>query len=177
VIHRFFNTSPISPSGRYAALTRLPFEDKYPSPGDIAEIVIVDLHTGEHRIVAETRGWDTQLGAQTQWGTGDNELYFNDLDPAGWQPYGVRMNPHTGETRRLEGTIYMISPDGTAAASACLRRIGATQAGYGVLVPPSHIPVNRGAPADDGVYVTDLTSGKASLLISTGHCEQRGRDR
>ena len=166
VIHRFFNTSPISPSGRYAALTRLPFEDAYPAPGDVAEIVVVDLREGTHRVVAETRGWDTQLGAQTQWGTSDDELYFNDLDPADWVPYGVRMNPHTGEARRLEGTIYMVSPDGTAAVSACLRRIGATQAGYGVLVPASHIPVNRGAPADDGVYVTDLASGKTSLLIS-----------
>src|SRR5690554_3587457 len=34
IMHRFFGTSPISPSGRYLALFRVPFEDHTPEPGD-----------------------------------------------------------------------------------------------------------------------------------------------
>ena len=41
--HRFFDTSPFSPSGRYMGLTRMPFEDRMPQPGDAAEVVLVDI--------------------------------------------------------------------------------------------------------------------------------------
>ncbi len=57
VIHRFFDSSPFSPSGRYIALTRIPREDRYPRPGEVAEVVLVDLETGQERTVAETIGW------------------------------------------------------------------------------------------------------------------------
>ena len=98
VIHRFFDTSPFSPSGRYLALTRLPYEDHLPMPGDAAEVILVDLNTSEEQVVAETHGWDTQLGAQTQWGADDSQLFFNDLDTRSWQPFGV-WPPQAGVVR------------------------------------------------------------------------------
>ncbi len=57
-IHRFFDTSPISPSGRYMALFRMPQEEKTPCPGEIGEVIVVDLKTGEEQIVATTAGWE-----------------------------------------------------------------------------------------------------------------------
>lgn len=165
-IHRFFDTSPFSPSGRFLGLTRLPFEDRLPSPGDVAEIVVVDLATGTERVVADSRGWDTQLGAQVQWGRTDAELLFNDLDTATWEPFGISLDPFSGARRSLEGPIYMVSPDGKWAASPCLLRTGATQPGYGVIVPSGRIPANRGAPVDDGVYLTNIDSGKCKLHVS-----------
>lgn len=66
--HRFFDTSPISPGGRWLALSRLRREDRMPLPGDPAEVVLVDLRDGRTTVVAESRAWDTQLGAQVQWG-------------------------------------------------------------------------------------------------------------
>jgi len=167
-IHRFYDTSPISPSGRYLAVTRLPFEDRLPSPGDVADIVVVDLVEGGHRIVARTRGWDSQLGAQAQWGSEDAALYYNDVDPGRWTPFGVRFNVFTGESRPLKGTVYMVAPDGRSVASPCLRRMSRTQRGYGVVVPDEHVPENRAdRPAeDDGITITDAATGRARLLVS-----------
>ena len=165
-IHRFYDSPPFSPSGRYMALTRLPFEDRRPKPGEPAEIAVVDLVTGETRTVADTRGWDVQLGAQAQWGADDRTLLYNDLDPGEWIPYGVRLDPVSGERRRLGGTVYAVSPDSRWMASPCLRRTATTQAGYGVVVPRERIPENRGAPPDDGIYLTDLDSGESRLLVS-----------
>lgn len=165
-IHRYYDSSPFSPSGRYMAVTRLPFEDRRPKPGEIAEIAVIDLVTGELRTVAETRGWDVQLGAHTQWGADDRTLLFNDLEVRDWMPYGVRLDLQTGESRRLGGTIYSVSPDGRWAASPCLRRMAVTQQGYGVVVPRQYIPENRGASADDGIWITDLQSGHSRLLVS-----------
>ncbi|MHC4701747.1 MAG: TolB family protein [Planctomycetota bacterium] len=166
VFHRFHSSCPFSPSGRYLALTRLPREDKTPEPGDLAEIVLIDLMTGKPRVVAETRGADTQLGAQAQWGADDSSLFFNDIDVKTWRPFGVKMDPATGKKKRLAGTVYMVSTDGKWAASPCLRRISYTQMGYGVLVPPEHIPVNRGAVDNDGLYVTNTETGEVRMIAS-----------
>lgn len=163
-VHRFFDASSISPSGRYVGVTRLRFEDRMPKPGDSADVVLVDLEAGTEQVVAKTRGWDTQLGAQVQWGADDSQLFFNDLDPQTWHPFGVRYDPETGDRKELDGTVYMVSRDGKWAASPCLRRIGRTQAGYGVLVPD--VPENRGAPDDDGLFVTDTETGVCKLLVS-----------
>jgi len=165
-IHRFFDTSPISPSGRYVGLTRFPFEDHGPAPGDVAEIVLVDLETGQTEVVAESRLWDTQAGAQVQWGASDSELFYNDLDTATWRPFAVKLDPLSGVKKALEGAVYMASRDGKYVASPDLLRNSRTQLGYGGSVPPEYLPVNRGAPADDGVYVTDTTSGECRLIAS-----------
>jgi hypothetical protein len=76
------------------------------------------------------------------------------------------MDPIAGTQRKLGYTVYAVSPDGKWAASACLRRIGLTQAGYGVIVPASHVPVNHGAADDDGVYVTDTVTGASRMIAS-----------
>ena len=165
-IHRFFDTSPFSPSGRFLALTRLPYEDRVPSPGDSADVILVDLQAGSERVVARTCGWDTQLGAQAQWGMDDTELFFNDLNTSDWKPFGVRMNPETDDRKDLDGTVYMVSPDGRLAASPSFLKMGITQLGYGVITPPDQVAPNSGAPEDDGIFVTDTDTGKTRLLVS-----------
>ena len=177
--HRFFDTSPISPSGRFLAVTRFAPKDRMPVPGEPAEVVLFDLQKGGHRVVAETHGWDTQLGAQVQWGRDDTQLFFNDMDITAWRPFGVLMNPQTNARRRLDGTVYMVSMDGRLAISPCLLRTGRTQAGYGVLAPPNAVPSNQGAPDDDGIYITDTETGQCRLLVSLAEilqtCMEAGR--
>ena len=171
--HRFFDTSPVSPSGRYVALTRLRDEARAPGPGDVAEVVVVDLESGETKTVAETRGFDGQLGAQAQWGPTDHDLYFNDMDVETWRPYAVRLDVLTGERTELDGTVYMVSPDGTKLAAPCLKRTALTQAGYGVVVPQAVLPLNDPADEDDGLYITDTATGEVRLLVSFAQmCDQ-----
>jgi hypothetical protein len=165
-IHRFHDSSPFSPSGRYLGVTRFPFEDRLPLPGSVADVLVVDLVTGEIREVAKTRGWDTQLGAQVQWGADDRSLYFNDVDVDEWLPYGVRLDPQTGARQRLAGTVYSLSPDGTTSASPCLRRMQRTQRGYGVMVPDDYAPLNPNVSTEDGLYLTDTSTGATRLLVS-----------
>lgn len=164
--HRFFNTSPISPSGRYLAVTRLLHEDRLSAPGEQAEVVLVDLKTGKSRVLAKTRGFDSQLGAQAQWGATDNELFFNDLEMKYWHGFGVRMDPLSGKRQNLEGPVFEVSQNGRYAAGICLLRSGLTQRGYGVVVPAEVMPWNTGAADDDGVYLSDTATGKCRLIAS-----------
>lgn len=175
--HRFFDSSPISPSGRYLAVTRMDNELRVPTPGEPAEIVVVDLLSGESAVVATTYGWDTQLGAQVQWGADDRQLFFNDMDLARWQPFGKVIDPLGGDVRRINGTVYMVSPDGKWSASPCLLRTGVTQPGYGVQVPPGRPPINRGAARDDGLYMTDTATGHCRLVASFARIVSDARPR
>jgi hypothetical protein len=166
VIHRFFDTSPFSPSGRYMALFRMPIEDRNPNPGEAGQIILVDLITGEEKVLAETCGWETQVGANVQWGTDDSQLYYNNCDTSNWKAFGVKLNPFTGEAVKLEGGVFMVSPDGRYSATTCPVRARCTQQGYGVIVPDTHLPLNTEIPEDDGLYITDNETGKCRLLIS-----------
>ncbi|MDD5349794.1 MAG: hypothetical protein PHQ12_06250 [Chthoniobacteraceae bacterium] len=165
-LHRFFDTSPISPSGRYLAVFQFPFEDRRPLPGEAGRVRVIDLETGENRAVAETCGWETQMGANINWGASDHELYFNDVDTGTWAPFAWKLDPLTGARQRMEGTVYHASPDGRWLISSNLAATGKTQPGYGVVVPREKVRTNVGAVDDDGFFLTDTATGKRRLLAS-----------
>jgi len=166
IIHRFFDTSPISPSGRYVGLFRLPNENRKPQPGQTGDVVLVDLHTGRERTLAQTRGWETQMGANVQWGRTDADLFFNDVDPATWKPFAVHFNPLTGASRRLGGTVFTVSPDGSQLTSYNLVSSRLIQVGYGVVVPDEFTPRNHGPVAHDGLFLTDIATGRERMIAS-----------
>ena len=166
IIHRFFDTSPISPSGRYMALCRIPYEDHNAIAGDTAEIVLCDLQTGEERVLYHTHGWETQVGANVQWGATDETLVFNDIIPGEWKPFMVRMQPFTGKCVRMGCGVFMLSPDGKQALTHNLNCSRLTQYGYGVTVPDAFLPHNGLYPADDGFYLTDLDTGECRMAVS-----------
>ena len=164
--HRFFDTSPLSPSGRYLAALRMPDEGRLNGPGEAADVVLVDLATGTESVVASTIGWEPQLGANINWGVDDHTLVFNDVDRATWTPQLVRLDPLRGRSERTPGGVYHVSPDGRFAAAASLERMRRTQIGYGVVLPDEHVGLNHGAPEDDGLFITDLANGRRTLVVS-----------
>lgn len=166
VIHRFFDTSPLSPSGRYLALFRFPQETRSPKPGEVGEVILIDRQTGKERVVAQSRGWETQLGANVQWGNTDEALYFNDVDTTTWNAFAVQLNPLTGKARRMGGTVFMASADGTKLASYNLLASRRAQVGYGVVVPDAKAPCNIGPVATDGLDITDTRTGIVKRIVT-----------
>ncbi|MCC5839479.1 MAG: hypothetical protein JJT96_05075 [Opitutales bacterium] len=165
-IHRFFDTAPISPSGRYLAVFQLPFEDRQPEPGETGRVRVIDLQTGENRIVGETCGWEPQMGANVNWGGSDNELYFNDVDTVSWMPFAWKVDPLSGKRQKMEGTVYHASPKGRWLISANMTTMRRTQPGYGVCVPLEKMRWNRVPAKDDGFYLTNTATGKTHLIAS-----------
>lgn len=166
VIHRFYDTSPISPTGRYIALTEFPYDDRLPAPGDCARVFVVDLTTANEIYSTYTAAWDTQVGAHVQWGLSDNQLFFNRMDEVRWRPYGVMVQLDKHVETKFDDTIYVVSPDGSRALTPCLKRIGLAQPGYGVITPDHTIRRNSGAPDDDGLHIVDTSTGRSRLLVS-----------
>ena len=172
-MHRFFDTCPVSPSGRYIALLKLPFEDHEALPGETAEIVVIDLQTGVEKIVDETAGWEFQLGANINWGVNDDLLFYSDVNTGDWTPHCVKLNLQTGERSTFGRGIYHASPDGKhilCTNAAAMRR---TQGGYGVTVPDENVPRNIGLRDDDGLFITDTETGECKLLISVKEAVER----
>ena len=165
-LHRFFDTSPISPSGRYLAVFQFPFEDRQPRPGEAGRVRLIDLETGKNRAVAETCGWEPQMGANINWGATDREMFFNDVDTATWTPFAWKLDPLTGTRQRMEGTVYHASPDGRWLISSNLTTTLKTQPGYGVVVPRETVQANVGLVGDEGFFLTDTATGKRWLLAS-----------
>ncbi|WP_300699732.1 hypothetical protein [Bacteroides sp.] len=165
-IHRFFDTSPISPSGKYIALFRFPYENRSPSPGDLGEVFVQDMESGEVLFSTKSCGWEMQLGANVQWGKNDEELFYNDVDTTTWEAYAVRLNFKTGEKKRCPGTVFMVSPDGNKLLSYDLYKSRFAQVGYGVIVPDSVVTHNVGPVANDGVYITDLKTNECRMIAS-----------
>jgi hypothetical protein len=106
------------------------------------------------------------MGANINWGIDDHHLIYNDVDTSTWTPQLVLCDPLRASSERQPGGVYHVSPDGrfaAAAAMACMRR---TQRGYGVMLPDEMVPLNHGAPDDDGLFITDLRTGQRRLALS-----------
>ncbi len=164
-MHTFFDVDPISPSGRYLVLTKVPFIWRVPYVGDMAQICVVDLQEGTCKAVYTTSGWGTQLGANAQWGVNDDTVYCNDVIKG--RGTGVAIDLRTLESRVLDGPVYGVSPDRRYSYSGSIDLVNAGQTGYGV---PEHLlkKVQQSTPlsTSEGIWKTDLASGKSELLIS-----------
>lgn len=167
-IHRFFDTSPFSPSGRYVAFTRM--SDKVPILGRSAEIIVYDIATKVEHEIDTTKAWDSQIGAHVQWGINDSQLFYNKLEYLADDNnnhkeiiYGVIYDLFNKKKRRLECPVYQVSPDGLWTAAPDLSKIGFTQKGYGVHI--RHPIPNTIISQTDGLFKTDVLSGKCKLIV------------
>lgn len=162
----FFDVAPLSPSGRFLVVTRVPFIWRIPYPGDQAAVCVIDLAAETCTTVYLTSGWGAQLGANAQWGSDDDTVYCNDVRDG--VPVGVQIDLKTLEARFLEGTIFGMTPDRDRSYSPDLRRINAGIPGYGV--PEGLFRKVRAlerTSRSDGIWATDLPSGDRRLLLST----------
>jgi hypothetical protein len=166
IIHRFHDTSPISPSGKYIALFRIPFEDHYPEAGDVGEVVLIDMATGKETVIERSFGWEMQVGANVQWGATDHELFYNQVDTSTWKAYTILHDPIRKTSRKWEGATFMVTPDGKQAASHNMVNSVYAQSGYGVILPEKFRSKNSGVVNTDGLFVTDVKTGKTKMIAS-----------
>ena len=181
-IHRFFDSSPFSPSGRYLALLQIPGKrNSRLIKNALAKVVVFDLILGPSTkaVVAQTTAWDSQVGSHVQWGESDHELLYNtflddnntfwhgsDFEWSSKQRHlrGVVHDILTQSVRFLDCPIYHVSPNGKFAVSPDLSKIKFTQLGYGVDV--ANAVRNRNAPKNDGIRLTNVRTGECRLLNS-----------
>ncbi|RIH66113.1 hypothetical protein D1164_07585 [Mariniphaga sediminis] len=164
----YYDIPAHSPSGRYIAVTRVPFvEDRLPKYGETAEVCVIDLDEETISTVYETKSWGFQTGALLHWGPSDRYLYTNDVFGS-QNAVCVQIDLDTGKFTAFDGPMYNIAPNGQFVVGFPLELLNVTQQGYGL---PSRDPENPdklpyGAATDEGIWKTDLATNWKSLLMS-----------
>jgi len=165
-VHTYFDVTPFSPSQRYLAVTRLPFDDRYPILGDLAEVCVIDLQERSIRTVYKTKCWGYQTGANINWGATDRRLYANDVIDG--RAVCVGLDLETTETVAYTGPLYTIAPDESCVLAFPHELRDVSQPGYGV--PPKVLgrfaSLPPGASKNEGIWRTDLKTGEKRLLVS-----------
>lgn len=174
----YFEKTPWDATGRYLLAMRTDTPDGQVLRGDEwAELGMIDLHRNNHfRVLDRTRAWSRQQGSMLQWTVGDPDrlVIYNQAD--GQRLFSAIRDVHSGDFRELDRPIYALSPDGRHATSVNFARLGAVHPGYGypVVADPWQ---GVDCPADDGLFITDLHTGRSRLLISCEEVARRFPDR
>ncbi|MHC4192191.1 MAG: TolB-like translocation protein [Planctomycetota bacterium] len=164
-LQTFYDVCPFSPSQRYLAVTRFPFQTRQPRVGETADVCVIDLEEQTIETVYATKGWAFQLGANLNWGRTDRYLYTNDIIDS--QAVCVRLDLRTGKARAFSGPMYHLAPDESSVVGFPLDLINATQQGYGVPVDWNNIPQSKEKVAtNQGIWKTDLKTNRKWLLKS-----------
>jgi len=171
-LQTFYDVCPFSPTQRYLAVTRFPFQTRQPQIGETADVCVIDLKEETIKTVYTTKGWGFQLGANINWGATDRYLYTNDLlDGKG---VAIRIDLDTGETKAFAGPMYHIAPDESCVIGFPPELLNSTQHGYGVPVDWNNVPkLNERASEKEGLWKTDLKTNKSELLISIADLYQQ----
>jgi hypothetical protein len=160
----FFDVTPLSPDKKRLCVTKVPFINRIPIKGDVAEICIVELDTNESKTVYLTRGWGSQLGANVQWVDNENIICNDLIDGKG---RAVKVNINSFEVQYLDGPIYGTAPDKLFSYSGDIELINALIPGYGV---PANIFFGKRqktkVSSNEGVWKTNIATGTSELFLS-----------
>jgi hypothetical protein len=165
-VFTYYDICPLSPSQRYLAVTRIPYQNKDAVFGDTADVCVIDLEGPTIRTVYSTRCWGLQVGANINWGATDRYLYTNDVVDR--TATCIRIDLESGETTAFGGPMGHVAPDESCFIGIPLEFRNVTQLGYGM---PSRDPKNhpRFTPemaTAEGIWRTDIAFNQKRLLVS-----------
>lgn len=161
--HYFFGYYDLRASqGRRHLAHRVPFMDRLPVAEDVAQLGY--LEDGKFTAFAETTAWNFQQGALLQYHPIlADTVFYNTV----WEGKfcTATHNYRTGEKRFTDRPAATVSGDGKWGLSVNFGRIYAFRAGYGY-AGAEDAGKDINAPCDDGIFLTDMTSGNSRLLVS-----------
>lgn len=143
------------------------FMNRLPMKDDVLELGYIDLNTGMHKKIAETKMWNFQQGCLLQWyaDSEDTVCYNTEFNGGSTCIHNIVDNT----VKFTQKPCAAISPDGRWGLSVNFGRIYDFRPGYGYVNYPDNTP-ETGAPEDDGVYLVDMITGESRLLISYKDC-------
>lgn len=156
---------------------RVECADRIQSPGDEATVGYLKCgeDSSEFVSLAETKAWNFQQGSMLQWHPGhpNTKVIFNIETSVG---YGATiLDVEDGSAQNLDRPVASVAPDGQRALSINFARMYTFRPGYGYAGHPDPWR-DVDLPADDGIYLIDLNSGKSRLFLSLHEIWQRVTD-
>jgi hypothetical protein len=167
VFFGYYDVPAVDAAGKRHLAHRVPFRDRLPTAADEAELGTYALDgTGGFRPFARTRAWNFQQGAMLQWlGDGSGRVFYNEVRPDGRDYRGVLHDLQTGAKTPTDRALANVSRDGRWGLGVDFDRMHDFRPGYGyALRDDPRADVKH--PADDGVWVCDLRTGRSRLVLS-----------
>ena len=171
----YYDVPAFSANQKYHLCHEVQFWDRLPTRTDRAKLGLIDLASKQFEVITETNTWNFQQGAMLQWSplAPDDEIIFNDEQDGDYQ--GVMLNIHSGRRRSLERPVAAVDPTGKYALSINFDRMYDFRPGYGYAGKPDPFrAVDH--PAEDGVFLIDLASGRSRLIISLEQLWELSKD-
>lgn len=163
----YYGINSFNKSQTHVTVLQTDVNDRLATENDPATLGLVDLETKEFIPLAETRAWNFQQGCMAHWlGTSpDSLIIYNDLRNGRF--VSVILNVHTRqEIKTIPYPVSAVSPDGKSAISINFARLRITRSDYGYGGEGQDKKANVQFPDDDGLFLVDLESGTATLLVS-----------
>lgn len=163
----YYGINSFSQNDQYATVLETDIKHRLPTENDPATLGLVNLKTNEFTPLAETRAWNFQQGCMAHWlGTSpDSLIIYNDLRDG--KSVSVILNVHTKkEIKTIPYPVSAVSLDGKKAVSINFSRIRHTRTDYGYGGDGQDAKMETAFPKDDGLFVIDLETGEAELIVS-----------
>lgn len=143
---------------------KAPFADRLQKKGDRALVGVIDTDSGKFEELDETEAWNFQQGAMLQWNPAESdEIIYNCVADGEYR--AAVMNIKTGKKRFLDMPVANVSPKGDYALSVNFSRIYDFRPGYGYASFADRF-YYKNHPEDDGIFLTDIKTGKSKMIIS-----------
>ncbi len=162
----YYDIPAFSADGKRHLYLKVRFMDRMQEKDDIAEIWVHDFEEGADERVAETTAWNFQQACMLQWHPANpDEIIYNVRADTECGYGAVIRNLRTGETRALDRPVANVARTGRHAVSVNFDRMFDFRPGYGYAGRRDpFFGVNH--PDDDGIFVTDLSTGRSRLVVS-----------
>jgi hypothetical protein len=167
----YYDKLEFDPTGRYVLAAQVDFEGRSPRPDDTIRVGMIDLQReNKWTELGTSLAWGWQQGCMLQFIPGSpSKVIWNDR--VGDQFVCHIKDISTGEQETMPFPVYTLSPDGRTALSVDFERINDLRPGYGYS-GISDSNKEKLAPADAGIYLCDLKTGKKRLIISIAQMKQ-----
>lgn len=167
VFFGYYDLCPMDPKQERLLALRVPLGARAGGRGPAAEIGFFRLAEEEtvFTVIGQTRAWCWQQGSRLRWMPGSEEAVFTNSHD-GNHHAGLVLEAGSGrQIRAYDHPIYDISPCGHWGLTLNFARLERLRPGYGYNDLPDSSS-GQTSPFDDGVFLIDMESGAAKLLLS-----------
>lgn len=160
----YYGITSFNKSQRYVTVLQTDIKHKLPDETEPATLGLVDLKTKEFIPLTKTSAWNFQEGCMAHW-LDDSKIIFNDYRNGKY--VSVIMDTKTKkELKIIPYPVSGLSPNGKEALSLNFSRLRITRTDYGYGGNGQEAQKEVPFPANDGLFVVNLETGEAKLIVS-----------
>ena len=163
-----------SADNRYVTVLETEVKGRLATEMDVATLGVVDLKDNNRFIpLTDTRCWNFQEATMAHWlgSAPDTTFIYNDLVDGKF--VSVVFNMRTKEKRIVPYPVSAVSPDGKEAVCINYARLRLTRPDYGYGGNGQNARAEVTWPEDDGLFLVNLETGAAKLLVTTASVRDR----